>query len=416
MNCRRAARSARSGCWAGRRSRPGRPAREGRRRAMRLRAEHRAVHLEALLDRRRRDADMVQSAQLIAFLRHPGLEPGPAYSRGRKKGRQAPDQVRGDGSCSTVTSVVTRIGDEQASWARWWRSAMALRRADCRPGHARMERDAGHRDLVVGALLEHAFASSTYASNTNPARRVKSTKNSMWHDDSEAINASSGSTTAGSDRAPERHAARAAGTTRRRRTPNRARGRPAPWRSRPRPCGASGRWRCRCSHARPYFLERRPEQITHCRDEDDDSRAPLASLHNQTDLIFRLQPGNSLANPLIGSSAQRQPTRALLRAMRSQTDGGREVPFLASSLINTRSRATKQSRKDDHTKGAGRKEKQETSLNSSAPYLLDRGLRLKTEPGLRRFLRNDGNTCARLYWPLVKSALGPVRLQRIVAV
>ena len=67
------------------------------------------------------------------------------------------------------------------------------------PGDARAKRDAGHRDLPVCALFQNAFRFIDIASTISPSRRAKSIKNSMWHDESEATNASSGSTPAGSD-------------------------------------------------------------------------------------------------------------------------------------------------------------------------------------------------------------------------
>src|SRR3954454_8804831 len=62
---------------------------------VRLGAEHRAVHGQAVLDRWRREPDMVQSAQL-----HPLSPSFPRKRESRclrtKKGRWTPDQVRGD--------------------------------------------------------------------------------------------------------------------------------------------------------------------------------------------------------------------------------------------------------------------------------------------------------------------------------
>jgi hypothetical protein len=40
---------------------------------MRFRAEHIAVEIEAVLDRRRRHADMVEAAEFHSFLRHAEL-------------------------------------------------------------------------------------------------------------------------------------------------------------------------------------------------------------------------------------------------------------------------------------------------------------------------------------------------------
>src|SRR6478672_2060413 len=60
--------------------------------AMRLGAEHGPIGVEALLDRRRRDANMVEAAEF---------------------------------HWSIVTSVVTLLAMKQASWARWWRPSIS---------------------------------------------------------------------------------------------------------------------------------------------------------------------------------------------------------------------------------------------------------------------------------------------------
>ena len=90
---RRAARSARSALGVSTKQTRTPCAGRSKAGAVRLGVEHGAVEFEALLDRRRGDADVVEAAEF---------------------------------HCSIVTSVVTELAMKQASCARWWRSAMAV--------------------------------------------------------------------------------------------------------------------------------------------------------------------------------------------------------------------------------------------------------------------------------------------------
>ena len=90
--------------------------------AVPLGAEHLAVELEAVLDRGRRDADVVQSSQFHFAHRHPERVSGPIVEAPvalRRKWMLKQVQHDGGGLCSTVTSVVTLLAMKQSWCARW---------------------------------------------------------------------------------------------------------------------------------------------------------------------------------------------------------------------------------------------------------------------------------------------------------
>ena len=164
---RRAARSVRSASSAYRRSTRGRPAR-GRSNGAPCGSASNSlrVELEALLDRRRGDADMVEAAEVHAdLLRHPGLEPSPM--RWHMQSLKEQDWMPRSQLRAMTISAHRHFGShelamKQASCARWWRSAMAASSGASPP-----QVTCGRSVTRVIAILPSArFSSTPSASST----------------------------------------------------------------------------------------------------------------------------------------------------------------------------------------------------------------------------------------------------------
>ena len=113
----------------------------------------------------------------------------------------------------------------------------------------------------------------------------------------------------GPTRAPGRRAgSRSPGPPRRRRTPIRARGCTGPWRSRPRPCGSSGSWRCRCSFdfsnlAYAQQIRRTTSQQNGDNHQSPDDQCQNALLARSSSMIESPDRSTSRANADFLSSA-----------------------------------------------------------------------------------------------------------------
>ena len=147
------------------------------------------------------------------------------------------------------------------------------------PGDARTEGDAGHRHFAVGTLLQNAFGLIDIAVDDEPRapREVEEEQHVAGgqRGDERFLGIDPGRV--GPRRGDDVRARRSPERPRRRRTPIHARGCTGPWRSRRRPCGSSGSWRCRCSCSAHASPDQHGEHVAKY-DRQQARRCPLSEL------------------------------------------------------------------------------------------------------------------------------------------